>query len=146
MVSQTAAQLRPSGVITRQTTDLLPSLDIHWLRKVGALHPGAVIQPQWTTHGVTTATIRTVMSANGRYLTLMYHKQGLEETWTKVEEAIPLESTLCAFGGERLWFQCRGCGMWEPAGGVVCRAGRLSVPAHQPGSFRGWADQARADG
>ncbi len=97
-------------VITRQETDPLPRLDVRWLRTVGALQPHAVTQPLWTARGVTTATLEIVMSADGYTLTLAYQTRGLGGAWTKVEEAVALEATPCTYGGERMWFQCPGCG------------------------------------
>jgi len=101
---------RWGSVITRQETDPLPSLDIRWLRKSGALEPTAVTHPQWTTRGETTCMIQTAMSADGHTLTLTYRTRSLGQAWTGLEEAISLDATPCTYGGERVWFRCPGCG------------------------------------
>jgi len=113
-------------VITRQETDPLPRLDVRWLRTVGALQPRAVTQPQWTSRGVTTATVQIVMSADGQTITLSYQARQQGEPWTWVKESVALETTPCTYGGERVWFQCPGCGrrravLYAVRGAFRCR-------------------------
>ena len=94
---------------TRQETDPLLSLDIRWLRKIGALRSGAIAQPEWTSRGEPAGTITTIMGRDGKTLTLIYRTRRPGKEWQPVEEIVSLDGTACNYGGERLWFLCPQC-------------------------------------
>lgn len=95
---------------TRQDTDPLLSLDVRWLARIGALRPGALAFPQWTSRGEQAGTITTRAGHDGDALTLRYRIQRPGEDWVPVEETVSLDFTACHFGGERPWFLCPSCG------------------------------------
>src|SRR5665811_2519080 len=95
---------------TRQHTDPLLSLDVRWLKRVGALQPGAVAFPSWTFRGEPSGHIVTRMHRDGDRLTLDYKIRAPGETsWTPHKESVWLDTTPCHFGGDRVWFTCPGC-------------------------------------
>jgi hypothetical protein len=94
---------------TRQDTDPLLKLDVRWLNRIGALHPGAMATPSWSRRGEPSGSIVTIMDCDRPCLTLSYRTQRAEEDWTPVEETVWLETTACHFGGDRVWFLCPGC-------------------------------------
>jgi hypothetical protein len=100
---------RWGSVRTRQDTDPLLGLDIRWLRKIGALRPGAIAHPQWSSRGEPSGTIDTIMDRGGYTLTLSYRTRRQGEEWQPIEEVVALDTTPCNYGGERLWFLCPGC-------------------------------------
>jgi len=113
---------------TRQDTDPRLSLDIRWLRRIGALAPGALAFPSWTCRGEPSGSIVTMMNAAGDTLTLAYtvtdRVTGAKES---IRDPIALESTPCHYGGERVWFCCPGCGsrravLFSVGGRFRCRA------------------------
>lgn len=112
---------------TRQDTDSLLNLDIRWLRKAGALTPGAIAYPTWTCRGEPSGNIVTIMSHDGATITLSYRARSPGEEWQPVEEAVSLDTTPCTYGGERPWFLCPGCGsrravLFSVGGRFRCRA------------------------
>jgi hypothetical protein len=94
----------------RQHTDLLLSLDVRWLGRIGALQPGAVAVPSWTFRGEPSGHIVTRMNRDGDRLTLDYKTRATGETdWTPRMVHVWLDATPCHYGGERLWFRCPHC-------------------------------------
>lgn len=93
----------------RTETDLLPSLDVRWLGRIGALAPGAVCCPQWTCRGETSGSIMTVCAPHHNCLILDYSTHAPGSEGESVREAIDLATTRCHYGGERTWFLCLGC-------------------------------------
>ena len=63
----------------RPHTDPLPSLDVRWLGRLGALAPGAISTPQWSRRGVAAGWITTIRELDGDCLNLDYatHTPGL---------------------------------------------------------------------
>lgn len=115
--------------LTRPDTDPLLKLDVRWLKRVGALRPGAVAYPSWTTsRGEPSGTIVTIMNRDRNRLTLDYSTRRDGETdWTPCTAHVWLDTTPCHYGGERVWFRCPGCqdrrAVLFMAGGVfACRA------------------------
>lgn len=95
---------------TRIHTDPLLSLDVRYLKRIGALESGAIAQPSWTCRGKPSGTIITVMNRKGDCLTLKYQTRGPGETdWTPHTQPVWLDTTPCHYGGERVWFTCPGC-------------------------------------
>src|SRR5680860_502757 len=94
---------------TRTETDPLLWLDVRLLKRWGALEPGAVYFPAWTSRGKPSGNIVTRMSDDGSCLTLDYKTRKPGEDWRDVEEPVWLDSTPCNYGGERPWFLCPGC-------------------------------------
>lgn len=101
---------RWSSARTRQDTDPLLSLDIRWLRKLGALTPGAIASPTWTCRGEPSGDIVTIMSHDGATITLNYRTRSPGEEWHSIKEVVWLDTTPCNYGGGRSWFLCPGCG------------------------------------
>jgi hypothetical protein len=95
---------------TRQDTDPLMALDVRWLKRIGALRPGAVAFPHWTSRGEPSGDISTYAGRDGSTLMLMYRTRRPGEEWRPVEATIDLDATPCHYGGERTWFLCPGCG------------------------------------
>jgi hypothetical protein len=85
------------------------SLDIRWLKRMGALKPGAVFLPHWTRRGEPFGDIVTKMSNDGAELVLEYRMRRPGEEWHQVREEVWLDWTPCNYGGERIWFRCPGC-------------------------------------
>jgi hypothetical protein len=95
---------------TRQHTDPLLFLNIAYLRKIGALEPGAWKLVSWTRRGEPAGDITTRMSKDGWSITLDYRIRTTgEDAWRPIREEIFLEHTPCNYGGERPWFSCPGC-------------------------------------
>lgn len=113
---------------TRQHTDPRLSLDIRWLKRIGAMAPGAVAFPHWTCRGEPSGDIVTAMNGAGDTLTLIYTATDRVTGATEaVRDPIPLDSTPCHYGGERMWFCCPGCGrrravLFGVGGRFRCRA------------------------
>jgi hypothetical protein len=111
---------------TRQDTNPLLALDVRWLARVGALQPGALAFPQWTSRGEPSGDITTQAGRDGCSLTLRYRVWAPGDEWQPVEETVSLDFTACHFGGERPWFLCPSCGsrraeLYSVGGRFRCR-------------------------
>jgi hypothetical protein len=94
----------------RQDTDPLPKLDVRWLNRVGALHPGAVTQPCWQRGDRQICMITTYVDPWASHvLSLAYLMGSPGGELQPVREIVPLVFTPCTFGGQRTWFLCPCC-------------------------------------
>lgn len=73
---------------TRQDTDPLLKLDVRWLNRIGALRPGAVMNPSWSRRGEPSGSILTIMDRAHPCLTLRYSTQRPGEDAQPVEEPV----------------------------------------------------------
>jgi hypothetical protein len=101
---------RWKGTPTHDDIDGQLSLDVRWLKRVGALTPGAISLPSWSCRGEIIGSAVATMSRDGCELvlehTVPHHGAGLS---TPKKEVIWLDWTACHYGGQRVWFQCPGC-------------------------------------
>jgi hypothetical protein len=101
---------RRGTTIVRQDTDPLPKLDVRWLHRIGALKSDAVTHPSWFRSEEPVGSIfATVDPVSPNVLLLKYQMQHSGGDWHLIHEQIPLTTTPCTFGGERIWFRCPGC-------------------------------------
>lgn len=95
---------------TRPDTDPLLALDVRRLKRDGALQPGALATTQWTRGGEPSGTIHTYVDARRPdFLILDYRTRDYGGPWVPVQELVPLVTSPCHYGGERVWFACPGC-------------------------------------
>lgn len=121
---------RWQGIAVRHTTDRTARLEISYLRKAGALEPGAVHTIRWTeeVHKAFVDRSSQAGEATTRLLRLRRDQQkGPHQEDQDVLvvlaclldgqghlrrslETIRLLRTPCHFGNSRVWFACPGCG------------------------------------
>jgi hypothetical protein len=118
---------RWNGVRTRQDTDPLQALDVRWLKRIGALQPGAIAFPSWTCRGEASGNIATEMSRSGETLTLVYTTTDWLGHKESIREPVWLDTTPCHLGGERTWFLCPGC--YSRRAVIFCWGGRFRCRA-----------------
>jgi hypothetical protein len=93
--------------VTRATTEGLPRLDVRALAQAGALRPGVSATVTWDGSGAITTEVPRDRTDE---LVLRYTiRRGMAHS-EACEERIPLVTTPCTFGGERVWVACPGCG------------------------------------
>lgn len=94
-------------------TDDMRSLDVRKINRAELLTPGRSFSWEWTRNGETMSTIdlrveidRVVLA----YSIRSAHHNGGE--WERMNYAVRLDWTPCAFGGRRVWWRCPvvGCG------------------------------------
>jgi len=83
-------------------------LNLVRLRRDGALRSGAASTIGWSCGGEETSSIGIV--AAGDALRLIYRARNGDGSWFAVDEMVRFLVTKPAFGGERFWFACPGCG------------------------------------
>lgn len=93
---------------TRNTTEDHRSLDIRELRREGWLKPRGWKTMRWRRGAEITASIGILAMPDRLYL------RYAQESWTgesqEREYSVTFSSTLCNYGGQRLWFICPGKG------------------------------------
>jgi hypothetical protein len=111
----------------KTTTEECHSLDIRDLYRKGLLKPGTCFRSSWSRAGKGVASIRGFVYQDQVVLSYR-HRSGLGGEWEDVKEPVPLEWTVCNFGGERPWFVCPGvaCGrrvavLYGPGKYFLCR-------------------------
>jgi hypothetical protein len=109
------------------TTDECHSLDVRRLHREGFLKPGGWFRSSWSRAGNEIASLRGFVYRDQVVLSYR-HRGGPSEEWEDIEEPIPLEWTLCNFGGERPWFVCPGV-----VNGAAC--GRRVAILYGPGEY-----------
>ncbi len=93
--------------VTRLTTEGLPRLDVRALAWEGALRHGTKSTVTWDGGGSIALWV-PIQDANEVHLS--YEVQPHRVAAIRIFERIPLTRTPCAFGGNRVWFACPGCG------------------------------------
>jgi hypothetical protein len=96
--------------IVRQDTDALLKLDVHRLRRSGALQPGTVTSLTWCRGRQVSSAITVIMeqrTVDTLFLEYLLTSRGADSR--SVRESVALTSTPCTFGGRRTWFRCPGC-------------------------------------
>jgi hypothetical protein len=128
---------RWGSVSTRQETDPLLFLDVRLMKRIGALQPGAIWHPAWTSRGKTSGSITTITARDGHSVTLDYKTRRLGEEWRPIKETVSLDWTECHLGGMRAWFLCPGCAsrraiLYSVGGRFRCRACHKLDPGRCP--------------
>ncbi len=88
-------------------------MDVRYLYGEGLLKSRSWFSLRWSQAGRETGSIRGVVNSSRppESITLFYrHRSGPGGEWQDVQEPVPLEWTVCNFGGERPWFICPGAG------------------------------------
>jgi hypothetical protein len=93
--------------LTRLTTDGLPRLDVRALARAGALRPGVTSMVSWGWGA--NISVHCPVDEPARVV-LAYRAHLAHDHRQDVQETIPVRLTPCAFGGQRSWFVCPGCG------------------------------------
>lgn len=112
----------------RQTTEGLLRLDVRQLARGGVLVAGARATVCWHRGGEPTGTVEVAVSQSGsQAISLHYAVRAGAGQWEPLQERIPLTSTPCHYGGERVWFVCPSCGgrravLYGLGGRFRCRA------------------------
>ncbi len=88
------------------TTQHRPVLDVRWLQRAGLLTPTRRSHWQWLQAGATLARVEMRAEVDRLILT------GASETGAALIYAVPIDWTLCHYGGQRAWLRCPvpGCG------------------------------------
>ena len=114
----------------KTTTDECHGLDVRDLYREGLLKPGGSFSSRWLRGDKETGSIRGILEGDrpDRVVLLYRYQRGLGGEWGEVKETVPLEWTLCNFGGERPWFLCPGAGcgrrvaiLYGPGKYFLCR-------------------------
>jgi hypothetical protein len=83
-------------------------IDVRRWKRDGMLSPGARFHWQWAMEGEVMGSIRVRVEVER--IVLVYRLRASGGNWRPVEEPVRLTYTPCNFGGQRVWFQCAGCG------------------------------------
>lgn len=97
---------RPALYLTPKTTDY-QSIDLAWLRRKGARHPGYSGTIRWSRGGNPTGSIGYSIEAGGLRLRYRTTPRGGEPE--DIDELVPITTTPMHFGGCRHWFACPSC-------------------------------------
>ena len=97
----------------KRTTDDMHALDVRRLARDGRLTPGAAFNWSWSRRGTVVASIQ-IWPVECDRVRLMYRTctNRFNDEWRSMDYSVKLIHTPCAFGGERVWWQCPtvGCG------------------------------------
>jgi hypothetical protein len=97
---------RPAMYMTAKTTDFR-SIDLAWLRRKGARHPGYSGTVRWSRNGHVTGSIGYHIESEGLRLRYRTTPRGGEPG--DVDELVPITTTAMHLGGVRHWFVCPSC-------------------------------------
>ena len=80
------------------------NIDVLRWNRLGYFHYARWFSWAWTRDGETVASIQV---ESGRdQVALKYRSRSYGEEWRDVRQTVPIEWTMCRFGGERPWFVC----------------------------------------
>jgi hypothetical protein len=103
-------------------------LDVRQLARDRLLVAGDWATVNWHRGGELTGTVEVAVShSDSQAITLHYAVRAGAGRWEPLQERIPLTSTPCHCGGERVWFVCPSCGgrravLYGLGGRFRCRA------------------------
>jgi hypothetical protein len=91
----------------RTTLDEVRRLDIRWLHRHGSLNqwPSVVT---WSRREQLSGSVSVVLVYGSMVIEYCYRQHGTDP-WEDIRQVIPLDWTLCHYGGQRPWFRCPGC-------------------------------------
>ena len=92
----------------KSTTFEYCSVDVRDWQRRGLLDRGNRFTWEWSRDGEKIASIGVCAADDA--VVLDYRSRRPGEDWRDVEDHIWLNRTECHLGGERIWFQCPGCG------------------------------------
>ncbi len=109
---------------TKTVLEECRAIDIRDWKRRGLLRDGTGFSWQWWQDGVQKADIMVWTAADRVMLSYRYRRNGGE--WRDVDEVVPLLTTHCHLGGERIWFCCPGCSrraarLWSASAYFRCR-------------------------
>ena len=88
------------------TVDECLRIDTNWMQRQGHLRAGASGTLTWSRGERVTGKIQ--WRAESDRLMLNFRHRWRDGEWEDTEQPLPLEWTLCRFGGKRPWFRCPG--------------------------------------
>lgn len=96
-----------SRLEVKTKTNVLPQIDIRYLKRNSLLIPGASGILLWGSQGVFIHSTEFITEATHMLLTSQYIRpEGNSESTANI---IWFDSTRCNYGGHRKWFLCAGC-------------------------------------
>lgn len=89
--------------------DGLPSIDLRYLKQNGFLAFGRTSTLSWSIRKKIFGYL-TVTATSYSLLLRCRFRQSPGDTWTLIEQTVPLTWTPCNYGGKRSWMLCPDCG------------------------------------